>query len=86
MFLVGRGQDHYDRQFLDQDVKSLEQFISAANPYDSRIQLLEQWLSRKENEIKSRVNLPTPELQKPDAELNSLIEAKYRPAREKLIS
>ena len=86
MFLVGRGQDHYDRQFLNQDVQSLEQFISAANPFDSRIQLLEQWLCKKEHEIKHRVNLPTPELQKPDAVLNNSIEAKYKPAREKLIS
>lgn len=66
MFLVGRGQDHFDRQYLNQDIESLEQFIADVNPYDSRIQLLQQWLGRKEHEVKNRFNLPTPELQKAD--------------------
>jgi hypothetical protein len=28
--------------------------------------LLQQWLGRKEHEVKNRFNLPTPELQKAD--------------------
>jgi|LauGreDrversion4_2_1035121.scaffolds.fasta_scaffold115045_1 hypothetical protein len=60
--------------------------MASVNPYDSRIQLLEQWLSRKEYEVKNRVNMPTPELKKSDYQLYSTIEARYKPAREKLIS
>ncbi len=48
--------------------------------------MLEQWLSRKEYEVKNRVNLPTPDLQKSDGQLYNTVEAKYKPAREKLVS
>lgn len=37
MFLVGRGQDHFDRQYINQDIESLEYFIQQANNNDSRI-------------------------------------------------
>lgn len=62
MFLVGRNFDKFDREYLETDIKSLEHFIEDVNPYDTRIQMLETWLYRKEEEMNSRVNLPTPEL------------------------
>lgn len=60
--------------------------MADVNPFDSRIQLLEQWLSRKEHEIKNRVNLPTPDLAKSDQQLYETIESKFKQAREKLVS
>ena len=48
--------------------------------------MLEKWLVRKEREIKARVNVPTPDLEKADAEIQKLIEKKFKPAREKLVA
>jgi hypothetical protein len=33
-------------------MQSLDNFVEAANQYDDRIQLLERWIVRKEDEIK----------------------------------
>lgn len=47
-------------------MRSLKQFIESANAYDNRIGLLEQWVVRKEEEFKSRVNRPPAHLKKSD--------------------
>ena len=47
---------------------------------------MEQWICRKEQEIKARVNMPTRELQKTDDEIYDQVEAKLKPARENLLS
>lgn len=60
--------------------------MSQANDYDNRIELVEAWLCRKEQEIKSRVNLPTADLKRPDSEIFAGIEARHKPVREKLVA
>lgn len=47
--------------------------------------MLEIWLARKEQELKSRVNFATPELQQSDRAINQQIEQKYQNARQKLV-
>lgn len=39
-------------------MQSLKEFILDSSAYDHKAELLEQWVVRKEKEIKSRVNLP----------------------------
>ena len=67
-------------------MESLDQFLSQSNLFDTRIELLEAWLARKEQEIKSRVTMPTAELQRPDSEISAIMEARYKPIREKLVA
>ena len=67
-------------------MQSFDEFLSVANCSDKRIGLLESWLLRKEKEIKQRVNLPTPDLAKPDSALNGYLEKHFKPAREKLVA
>jgi hypothetical protein len=66
MLEIGRGEDHFDQSFVKQDFESLDHFLNLTNSYDDRIELLENWMARKETEISTRVNLPTHELRKPD--------------------
>jgi hypothetical protein len=86
MISIGRGEDHFDRAFLNQDMESFDEFIAKVNDYDNRIELIEAWLVRKEREIKSRVNLPMPGLQKKDSEIDAMMESRYKPIREKLVA
>lgn len=58
MLSVKRNKDYFDKQFFDTDMQSLDNFVEAANQYDDRIKLLERWIVRKEDEIKSRVVRP----------------------------
>jgi hypothetical protein len=37
MLSVKRNRDYFDRQFYDNDMKSLEAFAEAANLYDDRL-------------------------------------------------
>lgn len=62
MYLLGRGITTYDREFLQKDISSLDEFIQQTNGYDNRQQMLETWLARKERELKTRTNAATPEL------------------------
>ena len=63
MLSVKRNKDSFDKYFYENDFKSLDHFIDEVNSYDNRIQLLEKWIVRKEDEIKKRVNVPTADLQ-----------------------
>lgn len=63
---LGRGVDNFDKVFWNLDQKSFEAFMDEANTFDNRTTLLENWICRKEEEFKNRVNLPTPELNKSD--------------------
>jgi cytochrome c-type biogenesis protein CcmH/NrfG len=58
MISVKRGKDYFDQQFFSNDMESFRKFFSDANNYDSRIELVERWIVRKEDEIKARVQLP----------------------------
>ena len=59
MFSLGRGIDRFDQVFLEIDLKSFEDFFTEANTFDNRTTLLENWICRKEEEYRKRVNLPT---------------------------
>lgn len=84
MVSIKRNKDFFDKQYYDNDMKSFKQFFEDANVYDSRIELIERWLVRKEDEIKARVQLPPAALKKTDQELNKLIDGPQRLARERL--
>ena len=84
MLSVKRNRDYFDRQFYDNDMKSLKEFAEAANLFDDRLEKLERWIVRKEDEFKSRVVRPPKNLQKSDQELYSEIDAPLKRAREKL--
>lgn len=66
MFSIKRNQDAFDRHYYDIDMKSMQEFIAQANTYDDRVKLLEEWLVRKEEEIKTRVVLAPESMQKSD--------------------
>jgi len=55
MISVKRGKDYFDQQFFQNDMESFSKFVTDANNYDSRIELVERWIVRKEDEIKVRV-------------------------------
>jgi len=69
MVFVDRGLDAFDNAFLEIDRQSFSAFFDEANNFDSRVNLLENWMCRKDEEIRSRVTLPTPELAKSDQTL-----------------
>jgi hypothetical protein len=54
MVSIDRHEDHFDRQFYDNDMESMRQFIDDANKYDNRLDLFYTWILRKEMEIKAR--------------------------------
>ena len=58
MLSVKRNRDYFDRQFYDNDMSSLKQFAEAANQYDDRLEKIERWIVRKEDEFQSRVVRP----------------------------
>lgn len=70
MFSINRNKDYFDRQYFDNDMKSMNEFISQSNNYDDRIKLLEEWVIRKEEEFKTRSVLPPDHMKKPDSDLN----------------
>ena len=86
MLSVKRNKDYFDKQFYENDMKSFKNFFEAVNQYDERINLLERWIVRKEDEIKSRVVRPPKSLQKSDQELHAQIDAPMKRAREKIVS
>jgi len=86
MLQIGRGEDHFDRQFVDIDFESFDHFLNKANTFDDRVELLENWIARKETEIKSRVNLPTLEMKKPDHKISPGLLKKIQHARENLVA
>lgn len=62
MLSVKRNRDYFDRHFYDNDMQSLTAFAEAANLYDDRLQKLERWIVRKEDEFQSRVVRPPKDL------------------------
>jgi hypothetical protein len=58
MLSVKRNRDYFDRQFYDNDMSSLRQFAEAANQYDDRLEKIERWIVRKEDEFQTRVVRP----------------------------
>ena len=86
MISVKRNKDYFDKQFYENDMKSFRGFFDAVNTYDDRMQLLERWLVRKEDEIKARVILPPADLKHPDQAIFAKLEAPRKKARESLAS
>jgi hypothetical protein len=66
MLSVKRNKDYFDKHFYENDMSSFRHFFEAVNAYDNRYALIERWIVRKEDELKSRVVRPTAELAKPD--------------------
>ena len=60
MVNIGRGLDRVDQAYFELDQQSFEEFVAVANDHDNRVQLLEDWMTRKELEMKKRVSMPTP--------------------------
>ena len=86
MLSVKRNKDKFDKYFYENDIKSLEHFTEAINPYDNRIQYLENWIARKEEEIKHRVNRPPEHMKRPDHEIFAELEKPQQRARESLVA
>ena len=86
MFSIRRNQDAFDKAFYENDMQSMKNFIKTANSYDKRNSHIEEWLIRKEEEIKQRAVLPTASMQKTDNEINASIDRKLKVAREKMVS
>jgi hypothetical protein len=86
MVSIQRNLDLFDREYYENDMKSMKEYFNSVNAYDNRINLIEQWIMRKEDEFKSRVNRPPAHLKKIDSELFAKIDAPIRRAREKLVS
>ena len=66
MLSVSRNKDIFDKAYYSNDMKSVEGFVEESNKFDNRIDLLERWIRRKEQEIKERKVLPPASLRKPD--------------------
>ena len=62
----GRNNDMYDKSFRATDNASLRSFLHDVQPFDDRIEMMELWLARKEQEFKSRVNYNMPEMRLSD--------------------
>ena len=85
MVFFDRGLDAFENAFLDMDRASFSQFFDEANCYDNRVTLLENWMSRKNEEIRHRVTLPTKQMAKSDQELHAIFEGPKKKAREALV-
>ena len=85
MVSIDRNWRAYDKEFYDNDMKSMDAFFAKANNFDDRIKHLENWLCRKELEYNARVNLPTMDLKKPDPYIHAIIEKPIKKARENLL-
>lgn len=86
MLWVGRGIDKFDKVFLELDRKSFDDFFNIANSFDNRTTLLENWICRKEEEFKRRVNLPTKALNNSDEILYRSFDGPRKKARQSLVS
>jgi hypothetical protein len=85
MLSIKRNKDTFDKQFYDNDMKSLKDFMMDANYYDQRIKMLELWIARKEEEFHNRVVMPPQNMKKTDKELHQIIDKDWKDARESLV-
>lgn len=86
MVSIQRNMDLFDKEYYENDMKSMREYVDTVNNYDNRINLIEQWLIRKEDEYKSRVNRPPAHLKKTDNEIFAQINKPIKRARERLVS
>ena len=86
MFSINRNKDYFDKQYFKSDMQSMREFLMSTNSCDNRAKLLEEWVSRKELEIKSRVVLPPNSMKKPDSEIFAQVDKKLKVAREKIVA
>lgn len=86
MISIARNKDYFDKAYYDSDMKSYEEFVNQVNKYDNRIELLEKWIMRKEDEFKARTVLPPANLRRSDAELHAEYDKSYKNARERLVA
>ena len=69
MFSVNRNKDYFDQLYYEQDMQSMKDFVDQIACFDDKNKLLEEWVVRKELEIKSRRGPPTKKFQQPDQAL-----------------
>lgn len=86
MFSINRNKDSFDKQYFNTDMQSMKEFLHETNSCDNRAKLLEDWVSRKELEIKARVVLPPNSLKRPDSAIFEKVDEKLKAAREKVVA
>jgi hypothetical protein len=85
LVFVDRGLDAFENEFLEMDKESFSNFFDEANNFDSRVTLLENWMCRKDEEVRNRVGLPTASMKKSDQALFEKYDAPLKKARESLV-
>ena len=60
------NKDHFEDELLDLDMKSLDNFLKEIDSHEDRINLLENWITRKEVEFANKVNMPSPDMKYSD--------------------
>jgi hypothetical protein len=83
---VKRGKSTFDKVWLQIDEASLEAFIRDVNKHENRIEYLENWIKRKENEFENRIQLPPDNLRIEDSQINKIINKKDKNYRKKLLA
>jgi hypothetical protein len=85
MFSINRNQDTFDKSYYPQDLQSMKDFLNDTACFDDKHKLLEEWVVRKEEEIKQRANLAPKKFQKSDTELHKELDRKMKEYREKMV-
>jgi len=86
MFSIERNRDYFDKAFYQNDMQSMRDFIAEANKYDDRDKFIQEWLWRKEGELKTRTQLPPTSLKKTDSEIYAMADKNLKRARESLVA
>ena len=86
MFSINRNKDFFDKQYYKSDMQSMKEFLHQTNSCDNRAKLLEDWVSRKELEIKARIVLPPNSFKKSDSAIFEKVDHKLKAAREKIVA
>jgi len=66
-------------------MQSLEEFVKESDKYDKRLELLERWIVRKEQEIRERDKIPSKKYHKTDFQKFSELEKKAKIRRIKTL-
>lgn len=82
---IKRGKSTFDKFWLQIDEASLDEFLKEVNLNENRIQYLEQWIKRKEQEFENRFQLPPDNLKLDDTTINKLINKKDKIYQDKIL-
>ena len=67
-------------------MQSMKEFLHETNSCDNRAKLLEDWVSRKELEIKARMVTPPNAFKKSDSAMFAKVDKKLKAAREMIVA